>query len=90
MSTCLCFTQANQYVLDHLRKKLRIPPEKFCLWMKSCGNTTASSIPIALKHALAEGRLARGQLAMMVGFGVGYSWGATLLEWPYLGISFSR
>ncbi len=81
------FHQANQYVLDHLRKKLRIPAEKFCVWLEGCGNTSSSSIPIVLKHALCEGRLLPGQLVMMVGFGVGYSWGATLVEWPYLGVS---
>jgi 3-oxoacyl-[acyl-carrier-protein] synthase-3 len=79
------FHQANRYMLEHLRKKLKIPPEKFYLWLASCGNTVSSTIPIALKHALEEGRLKTGQLAMLVGFGVGYSWGATLVQWPVLG-----
>jgi 3-oxoacyl-[acyl-carrier-protein] synthase-3 len=79
------FHQANQYMLDHLRKKLKVPAEKFFIWMASCGNTVSSTIPIALHHAAAEGRLQPGQLVMLVGFGVGYSWGATLIEWPYLG-----
>jgi 3-oxoacyl-[acyl-carrier-protein] synthase-3 len=79
------FHQANRYMLDHLRKKLKIPPEKFYLWLSSCGNTVSSTIPIALKHAVEDGRLKNGQLAMLVGFGVGYSWGATLVEWPTLG-----
>ncbi|HLI83846.1 MAG TPA: ketoacyl-ACP synthase III [Bryobacteraceae bacterium] len=80
------FHQANRYMLDHLRGKLKIPREKFYLWLESCGNTVSSTIPIALKHALAEGRLRPGQTVMLVGFGVGYSWGATLLEWPMLGL----
>jgi 3-oxoacyl-[acyl-carrier-protein] synthase-3 len=79
------FHQANQYMLEHLRKKLGIPREKLYLWMASCGNTVSSTIPIALKHATEEGRLKPGQSVMLVGFGVGYSWGATLLEWPLLG-----
>ena len=79
------FHQANQYMLDHLRKKLKIPPEKFYLWLASCGNTVSSTIPIALKHAVKDGRLKTGHLAMLVGFGVGYSWGATLVQWPVLG-----
>jgi 3-oxoacyl-[acyl-carrier-protein] synthase-3 len=79
------FHQANRYMLEHLRKKLKIPPEKFYLWLASCGNTVSSTIPIALKHAVEDGRLKAGQLLMMVGFGVGYSWGATLIEWPALG-----
>jgi 3-oxoacyl-[acyl-carrier-protein] synthase-3 len=79
------FHQANRFMLEHLRKKLRIPSEKFCLCLGHCGNTVSSSIPIALKHASLEQRLQHGQLVMLVGFGVGYSWGATLLQWPMLG-----
>jgi 3-oxoacyl-[acyl-carrier-protein] synthase III len=75
------FHQANQYMLEHLRKRLKIPPEKFQLAFSHCGNTVSSTIPIALKHAACEGRLPHGALAMLVGFGVGYSWGATLLRW---------
>jgi len=79
------FHQANRYMLDYLRKKLKIPQEKFYIWLSSCGNTVSSTIPIALKHAVQDGRLNTGQLVMLVGFGVGYSWGATLIQWPALG-----
>ncbi|MDX2150329.1 MAG: ketoacyl-ACP synthase III [Bryobacteraceae bacterium] len=75
------FHQANRYMLDHLRKKLQIPAEKFQVSMAHCGNTVSSTIPIALKHASAEGRIAKGQIALLAGFGVGYSWAATLLRW---------
>jgi 3-oxoacyl-[acyl-carrier-protein] synthase-3 len=68
------FHQANRYMLDHLRKRMAIPPEKFIVAMQSCGNTVSSTIPIALKHA----QIGQGSLLMLVGFGVGYSWGATL------------
>jgi 3-oxoacyl-[acyl-carrier-protein] synthase III len=79
------FHQANRFMLDHLRRKLEVPPEKFYLSLASCGNTVSSSIPIALENARREGKLREGSLLMLVGFGVGYSWGATLIEWPYLG-----
>ncbi len=79
------FHQANRYMLEHLRKKLDIPEERFYLSMASCGNTVSSTIPIALKDALEQRRLRPGQLVMLVGFGVGLSWAATLLCWPYLG-----
>ncbi len=75
------FHQANKYMLDHLRKRIKIPPEKFLVSMAHCGNTVSSTLPIALKHAAQEGRLHDGALVMLVGFGVGYSWGATLLRW---------
>jgi 3-oxoacyl-[acyl-carrier-protein] synthase-3 len=74
------FHQANQYMLDHLRKRLKIPAEKFYVFMKDCGNTVSSTIPIALKSARDEGCLPEGSLVMLVGFGVGFSWGATLLH----------
>ena len=75
------FHQANKYMLEHLRKRMKIPAEKFMLAMSDCGNTVSSTIPIALKHAHAEGRLFEGARIMLVGFGVGYSWGATILRW---------
>jgi 3-oxoacyl-[acyl-carrier-protein] synthase-3 len=78
------FHQANRFMLEHLRKRLKIPPEKFQTTLSHCGNTVSSTIPIALKHAEMEGRLPKGALAMLVGFGVGYSWGATLVRWSGL------
>ncbi len=75
------FHQANQYMLDHLRKRMKVPTEKFFIYMRDCGNTVSSTIPIALKHAARVGRLKAGDRVMLVGFGVGYSWGATLIQW---------
>ena len=79
------FHQANRYMLDHLRTKLEIPEEKFYVSFASSGNTVSATIPIALEDALAQKRLNVGQKVMLVGFGVGLSWGATLLTWPSLG-----
>ena len=45
------------------------------------GNTVSASIPIALKDAENQGRLKDGDRVMLVGFGVGLSWGATLITW---------
>ena len=75
------FHQANRYMLEHLRKKLKIADSKFYLHLQNCGNTVSSTIPIALTHARDEGILRAGQLVMTVGFGVGYSWAASLLRW---------
>jgi 3-oxoacyl-[acyl-carrier-protein] synthase-3 len=74
------FHQANRFMLDHLRDRLRIPREKFVMAMSHCGNTVSSTIPIALKDAANQQLLHPGQLVMLVGFGVGYSWGATLIR----------
>ena len=75
------FHQANKFMLDYLRKKLRIPEEKFYVNLSNIGNTVSASIPIALSMALAEGRIRKGDKIMLVGFGVGLSWGATIIQW---------
>lgn len=74
------FHQANAFMLETLRKKLGIAPERFVVEMRDCGNTTSSSIPIALDAALASGQLRPGMTAMFVGFGVGLSWGAVVVD----------
>jgi 3-oxoacyl-[acyl-carrier-protein] synthase-3 len=75
------FHQANRFMLEHLRRKLKVPAEKFVIAMEDIGNTVSSSIPIALREAQERGQLPPGSLVMLVGFGVGYSWGATLIRW---------
>jgi 3-oxoacyl-[acyl-carrier-protein] synthase III len=75
------FHQANRFMLEHLRKRMKIPADKFQVSMAHCGNTVSYTLPIAFKEALKEGRLKEGSTVMLVGFGVGYSWGATLLRW---------
>ena len=75
------FHQANHYMLEHLRKKLHIAEDKFFVSMKHCGNTVSSTIPIALTDAVRTGKLRAGATVMLVGFGVGYSWAATLVNW---------
>lgn len=74
------FHQANAFMLEHLRKKLKIDSEKFCVDMEDTGNTVSASIPIALKRAISQGRVKTGMKVMMVGFGVGYSWGGCVVE----------
>ena len=68
------FHQANHYVLEALRKKMRLPAEKIYEFMSDCGNTVSATIPIALAEAIAAGRIGTGSRVMLVGFGVGYSW----------------
>jgi 3-oxoacyl-[acyl-carrier-protein] synthase-3 len=75
------FHQANQYMLEHLRKRCKIPAEKFQICFGHCGNTVSCTIPIALHHAIADGKIRKGSRVMLVGFGVGYSWGAAILRW---------
>ena len=75
------FHQANRYMLEHLRRKLRIPAERFIIEIADVGNTISSTIPIALARAYRDGRVQAGQQLALVGFGVGFSWGAVLVDW---------
>ncbi len=74
------FHQANKFMLEHLRRKSGIPREKFCLNLESYGNTVSSTIPMALEIAAAEGDIEPGDSVLLAGFGVGYSWGATMIR----------
>ena len=72
------FHQANRFMLNHLRKKLKIEENKFFINMDNIGNTVSSTVPIALADAKSEGKL-KGNV-LIAGFGVGLSWGATVLR----------
>ena len=72
------FHQANKYMLEHLRKKLKIDEKKFFVNLDKVGNTVSSTIPIALCDARDENKLSGNVL--LAGFGVGLSWGATTLK----------
>ena len=74
------FHQANSFMLNYLRKKTKIPAEKFYIDMEKTGNTVSATIPIALKNMMDKGILKAGDKVLMAGFGVGYSWGATIME----------
>ena len=72
------FHQANKYILEYLRKKLKIEEEKYFSNLDLVGNTVSSTIPIALCEAREQGKL-KGNVLLM-GFGVGLSWGATIIR----------
>lgn len=72
------FHQANKYMINYLRKLLDIDKDKFYIFMDKVGNTVSSTIPIALCEAIKEGKLTGNVL--LAGFGVGLSWGATMLK----------
>jgi 3-oxoacyl-[acyl-carrier-protein] synthase III len=76
------FHQANTFMLDHLRKKCGIPEDKFIYALEDCGNTVSSSIPIAISRSVESGAVASGDLLLIVGFGVGYSWAGTIVQLP--------
>jgi 3-oxoacyl-[acyl-carrier-protein] synthase-3 len=73
--------QANQRILDHVAKKLKIPTEKFFSNLDRYGNTSAASIPLALCEALEQGRIKDDDVVIFVGFGGGLSWATALVRW---------
>ncbi len=72
--------QANKFMLERLRAKLKVPSEKYWIDMKESGNTVSATIPIAIESARNQGRLKSGDRALVAGFGVGYSWGAAMIR----------
>lgn len=72
------FHQANKYMINYLRKLMGIDKDKFYVFMENVGNTVSSTIPIALCEAQKEGKL-HGNI-VLAGFGVGLSYGATILN----------
>lgn len=74
------FHQANKFMLDYIRRKINIPQEKFFIHIENIGNTVSSTIPIAISEALIQGKIRKGSNVLIAGFGVGYSYAATVLK----------
>lgn len=75
------FHQGSRLTLDYLHKALRVPAHKQFDNLAAVGNTVSASIPIALRAAERQGRLKPGMRVLLVGFGVGLSWGACVVDW---------
>ena len=75
------FHQASAMSLDYLESSLKIPPEKVYRNLGRIGNTVSASIPIAIRDAQSEGLVGPGSRLLLSGFGVGYSWGACIVDW---------
>lgn len=73
--------QANTRIIETAAKKLKLPLEKFFMNVEHTGNTSAASIPIALCDAVRDGRLKPDDNIILVGFGGGFTWGASLIKW---------
>lgn len=73
--------QANLRIIDATARHAGIPMEKVMVNVDRYGNTSAASIPLALAQAEQEGRLKRGTLALLVAFGAGFTWGASVVRW---------
>jgi len=73
--------QANIRILECVAEKLGLPMEKVFVNVDRYGNTSAASIPIALSEALKQGRVKKNDIVILVSFGSGLTWGATIIKW---------
>ncbi|HSO58167.1 MAG TPA: beta-ketoacyl-ACP synthase III [Paenisporosarcina sp.] len=73
--------QANIRIMEASRLRLGLPEEKMSTTIKQFGNTSAASIPIALKEELMAGKVKDDDVVVLVGFGGGLTWGAICLKW---------
>ena len=74
------FHQANKFMLNTIRKVCVLPKDKFYVNLEETGNTVSSTVLIALKDCLDKGTIQPGMKVMITGFGVGLSWGGTILS----------
>jgi 3-oxoacyl-[acyl-carrier-protein] synthase III len=75
------FHQANLRIIDSMAESFKIQESRMLNNIQRYGNTAAASVPICLHEAVSGGRMKAGDLVMLVAFGTGFSWGATLLRW---------
>lgn len=75
--------QANLRIIRAMQERLGVDDAKVMVNIDRYGNTTAGTIPLGLRDAVAEGRLKKGDLVLLVGVGAGYTSGAVLLRWAY-------
>ncbi|MGL4570882.1 MAG: beta-ketoacyl-ACP synthase III [Clostridium sp.] len=73
--------QANLRIIDYAARKLNMPIEKFYTNLGNYGNTSSASVPIALDGIYKEGKITKGNIVILVGFGGGLTCGATLIKW---------
>ena len=73
--------QANIRIIAAMAKRLDLPMERVVLTVRTHGNTSAASVPMALDTAIRDGRIKRGDLLLLEAFGGGFTWGASLVRY---------
>jgi 3-oxoacyl-[acyl-carrier-protein] synthase III len=74
--------QANKTMIDLVYKALQVPPEKRFYFLEDVGNTSGAATPLALAEAWRQGKITPGSKTLLASFGVGLSWGVTVIHWP--------
>ena len=75
--------QANLRIIRAMQERLGLPDEKVMVNIDRYANTTAGTIPLGLADAVAEGKLKKGDLVLLMAVGAGYTTGSVLLRWAY-------
>jgi 3-oxoacyl-[acyl-carrier-protein] synthase-3 len=75
--------QANRRIIEAAASRLGLSEDKVLINIDRYGNTTAGTIPLATRDAIAQGRLKKGDLVLMAAVGAGYTVGASLWRWAY-------
>jgi 3-oxoacyl-[acyl-carrier-protein] synthase-3 len=75
------YHQANARILRAVGEQLGLPAERIVDCIGTYANTSAATLPLALAHAQADGRLGAGDRVLLGAFGAGLTWGAGVLEW---------
>ena len=73
--------QANIRIIEATAKYAKIPMEKVFVNVDRYGNMSSATVPIALDEAVEQGRVKAGDNILMVAFGAGFTWGASVLRW---------
>ncbi len=73
--------QANIRIIEATAKHAGMPMDKVMVNVDRFGNTSSASIPLAIDQAIAEGRVKRGSLLLLVAFGAGFTWGSAVVRW---------
>jgi len=73
--------QVNQRIIESAMEQVGLPMDLVFSNIERYGNTSAASVPIALREAYDAGRLQKGKLVVMPAFGAGMAWGHLLLRW---------
>ena len=75
--------QANLRIIRAMQDRLGVDDSKVMVNIDRYGNTTAGTIPLGLRDAVAQGRLRKGDLVLLVAVGAGYTTGGVLMRWAY-------
>lgn len=79
--TCLVPHQANTRIIQSAAKRLKLPIDKVVVNVDKYGNTSAASIPVALDEAVKSGKIKKGDVIILVGFGAGLTWASCVIKW---------